>query len=134
MMSVPRYWREIPHRIRLEGKKCKSCNYVNYPPRSRCLKCGSTEFETCALPKNGKLLSYSVIRNPPVGFDKKTPYVIGLVELEDGTRLVAQITDVDVDELKIGMDLEQVFRKVSEDGDSGIILYGVKFRPKYLKF
>lgn len=56
------------------------------------------------------------------------------MELEDGTRLVAQITDVNIDELKIDMDLEQVFRKISEDGDSGIIQYGVKFRPKYLKF
>lgn len=130
MMSVPRYWREIPYRIRLEAKKCKLCNYVNYPPRSKCLKCGSTEFEKYILPKRGKLLSFSIIRNPPIGFDKKTPYVVGLVELEDGTRLITQITDIDINELKIGMEVEQVFRKITEDGDSGIIQYGVKFRPK----
>ncbi|MEM0231798.1 MAG: Zn-ribbon domain-containing OB-fold protein, partial [Candidatus Methanomethyliaceae archaeon] len=98
--------------------------------RSKCLKCGSTEFEKYILPKRGKLLSFSIIRNPPIGFDKKTPYVIGLVELEDGTRLITQITDIDINELKIGMEVEQVFRKITEDGDSGIIQYGVKFRPK----
>ncbi|MCX8170072.1 MAG: Zn-ribbon domain-containing OB-fold protein [Candidatus Methanomethyliaceae archaeon] len=133
-MSVPRYWREMPYRIRLEARKCKLCNYVNYPPRTKCYKCGASEFEKYYLPQRGILLSFSIIRNPPTGFEKTTPYVIGLVELEDGTKLLTQITDVDIDEIKIGMELEQVFRRISEDGDSGIIQYGIKFRPKHLKF
>ncbi len=130
-MSVSRYWREIPKRIRLEGQKCKSCGNVDYPPRARCLKCGQTNLEPYKLPEKGSLISFTVIRNPPLGFEGMTPYVLGLVELKDGTKITAQITDVELDNLKIGMPVESVFRKISEDGDSGIIRYAIKFRPLF---
>lgn len=130
-MSVSRYWREIPQRTRLEGQKCSSCGNVNYPPRARCLKCGSTSLEQYKLPEKGSLISFTIIRNPPLGFERSAPYALGLIELEDGTRITAQLTDVDLDELKIGIPVESVFRKVSEDGDAGIIRYAIKFRPLF---
>ncbi len=58
-----------------------------------------------------------------------TPYVLGVVELNDGTIITVQLTDVDPSNVTIGMSLEAVFRKVCEDGDSGIIEYAIKFRP-----
>lgn len=130
-MSVSRYWREIPERTRLEGQKCASCGNVNYPPRARCLKCGSSALEPYKLPDKGSLISFTVIRNPPSGFERYAPYVLGLVELKDGTRITAQITDVELNDLKIGMPVESVFRKISEDGDAGIICYAIKFRPLF---
>jgi uncharacterized OB-fold protein len=59
------------------------------------------------------------------------PFVLGVIELEDGSRLTTQITDVMPGEVTIGMPVEAVFRKVSEDGDSGIIQYAIKFRPVF---
>jgi len=130
-MSVPRYWREIPQRTRLEGQKCGYCGTVNYPPRARCLKCGSTSLEQYRLPEKGSLISFTIVRNPPLGFERNAPYALGLIELEDGTKITAQITDVELDDLRIGMPVESVFRKVSEDGDAGIIRYAIKFRPSF---
>ena len=43
--------------------------------------------------------------------------------------VTAQLTDVDVDQLEIGMEVEMVTRKMSDDGTEGMIIYGYKFRP-----
>lgn len=128
-MSVPRYWREIPRRSRLEAAKCSGCGAVFYPPRGRCARCGSDSFETYRLPEKGVLVTYTIVRNPPKWFEKVPPYVIGIVKLDDGTMVTSQITDIEPEDVKVGMAVEAVFRKVMEDGDSGIIEYAIKFRP-----
>jgi uncharacterized OB-fold protein len=130
-MSVPRYWREIPERSRLEASKCTTCGNIIYPPRARCAKCGSDSIGPYQLPERGKILTFTVIRNPPRGFEKMAPFILGIIELEDGARLTTQITDAMPQEVIIGMPVEAVFRKVSEDGDSGIIQYAIKFRPVF---
>ena len=63
------------------------------------------------------------------GARRETPLIVGLVRLDDGTRVVTQLTDVDPQELRTGMRVEAVFRRVAADEPYGIIAYGVKFRP-----
>jgi uncharacterized OB-fold protein len=128
MMSVPRYWREIPHRYRFIGSRCKSCGNKSYPPRRVCRRCLSTEMEDVRLAERGKLLTYSVIRNPPREFEEFAPYIIAIVELDDGVRVLSQIVDASEDQLVEGMRLETVLRRYSQDGEEGIIRYGLKFR------
>lgn len=128
-MSVPRYWREIPERTRFEGARCTACGNILFPPRMKCPKCGSEALEKYKLPQKGKLMTYTIVRSPPKGFEKMTPYVLGMVKLDDGTIVTVQITDVQPNQVSIGMQVEGVFRKISEDGESGIIEYALKFRP-----
>ena len=128
-MSVPRYWRELARRSRFETVKCSNCGHVLYPPRAKCNACGSDSLVPYKLPEKGRLLTFSIVRSPPLRFEKMSPFVIGIVELEDGTKVTAQLTDLDPQEAEIGMHLETVFRKISEDGPSGIIHYALKFRP-----
>jgi len=73
--------------------------------------------------------SYSTVYSAPRGFKEYLPYTVALVKLEEGPMLTAQLTDVDPDEVRIGMPVEMVTRKISEDGEAGQILYGYKFRP-----
>lgn len=75
------------------------------------------------------MVTYTIVRNPPKWFEKVPPYVIGIVKLDDGTMVTSQITDIEPEDVKVGMAVEAVFRKVMEDGDSGIIEYAIKFRP-----
>jgi uncharacterized OB-fold protein len=127
-MSVPRYWRESIPRYRLLGKVCNNCGAKHFPARPVC-RCGSTDFSDYKLPEDGIVLTWTVIRNPPLGFEKYQPYIVALIELTDGTRLLSQVVDVDLDEVKKGLKVEAVFRKVRENGSDGIIQYGYKFRP-----
>ena len=128
-MSVPRYWREIRSRYRLIGIRCTSCGALYFPRRAVCLRCGSRNLEDHKLSDKGTVISWTAIRNPPRDYEKYAPYVVALIELEDGVRILSQVVDSEPDEMKTGMRVEAIFRKVKEDGSSGLIEYGYKFRP-----
>lgn len=130
MISVPKYWREIPQRYRLEAAKCKECGKIFFPPRLICSHCKGREFENIKLSREGKLLTYTIIRVPPSQFTDQAPYAIGIVEVKEGVKILMQITDCDLKELKTGMDVKIEFRKIQEDGDAGVICYGYKAVPK----
>ena len=128
-MSVPRYWRETPYRYMLVGGKCNNCGKMYYPIKKVCRVCGSRDFEETKLSDKGKLVSFTVIRSPPSGYEEYVPYVVGIVELEEDIRVISQIVDCDIKDVKTGMELETTFRRTSTDGNSGIVMYGTKFRP-----
>lgn len=77
----------------------------------------------------GEIYSFSTMYSVPQGFEEQKPYTVALVKLDDGPMVTAQLTDVNHDEVKIGMKVEMVTRKIREDGDEGQIIYGYKFRP-----
>jgi uncharacterized OB-fold protein len=128
-LSVPAHWRELPARYRLEGGLCRSCGHTMLPKGEVCPICGSKDIVTKQLPRRGKVISYSVIWNAPRGYEYYTPYIVALIELEDGTRLMSQLTDVEPSQVTEGMEVEMVLRKVRVSGESGIIAYAYKFRP-----
>lgn len=125
-MISARYAREIPQRYRLEATKCITCGNINFPPRLVCPECRGKKFETVALNDEGKLLTFTVVRVASEKFSKETPYAVGIIELNDGVRVTAQITDVDVEELQIGQKVKLIFRKIQEEGKAGILCYGYK--------
>ncbi len=126
MFTVPRIWREKKQRYRLEGVKCKKCGSTYFPPRKVCPKCKSEEMETIKLPEKGKILSYTIIRNAPTGFTEFAPYAVAIVELNNGTKLLAQIVDSELENIEIGKEVELVFRKLFVEGEAGVIIYGHK--------
>ena len=131
-MGVPRYWREIPQRYNLIGRKCGVCGKVYFPPRSMCPKCRRASMghmEEYKLKGTGVVESYTVIYAPPPHFEKEEPYVIALIKPEEETYLTAQIVDVNPDEVSSGMCVEACFRRIYQDGAAGAIQYGYKFKP-----
>jgi len=77
----------------------------------------------------GTLYSFTNVTEPPAGFEAQAPYVLALVKLDEGPLLTAQITDLAPDEpLAIGDAVEMVTRKLTTEGERGVILYGYKFR------
>jgi uncharacterized OB-fold protein len=86
-----------------------------------------------ALPRSGKVLTYSLIHSAPKGFEASVPYPVALIELDDGTKITSQLTDCDGSEISIGMPVEMTMRRIREESPSDIIIYGYKFRPKLRK-
>lgn len=125
-MISPRYHREVPQRYRLEADKCKQCGHISFPPRLVCSKCKSKIFETVQLSREGKILTFTIIRVGPDKFSKETPYVVAIIELNDGVRLTAQVTDCDVNKVEIGAKVKLIFRKIQDEGKSGLHCYGYK--------
>jgi uncharacterized OB-fold protein len=64
------------------------------------------------------------------GQEDQAPYAVGIAELDDGVRLTAQVVDCDFADLKVGLRVRLEFRKLSEDGEAGVIYYGYKFVPE----
>jgi len=126
---APKHWREIPQRYKLMGSQCEGCGKIYFPPRPVCPNCRSTEMVYVPLPRRGRVVNYTVIRQPPLEFKYHAPYVVAIVELENGVRITSQLTDVSPEDVRIGMEVEAVIRKLGEDGVDGIIFYGFKFRP-----
>ena len=79
--------------------------------------------------ETGKVLTHTVIRTPPPGFANMIPYVVAVLEMDDGTRMMAQVVDVAPEEVSIGMRVALEFRKVRQDGRSGVIGYAHKAVP-----
>lgn len=124
-MRISEYNREFSRRARLKGVKCKSCGYVTVTNRDICPECGADRLKVVELNPRGKIVSYTVVRYPPLEFKGQEPYVVAMVELEDGCKVVGQVTDCKIEDAKDGAAVEVIFKKIKNE--DGIIHYGYKF-------
>jgi len=98
---------------KLMGSRCTSCGALFVPPRPICVQCSAAAPEWVEVQGKGKLRAFTCIAvGPPFmhaeGYGRKRPYCTGVVELEEGPRVVARIEDVDASKpeaIKIGMPL-----------------------------
>jgi uncharacterized OB-fold protein len=102
---------------KLMGSKCQKCGVLFAPPRPICIKCHGTEMQWIEMKGKGKLAAFTCIAiGPPFmvqeGYDRKHPYVSGVVELEEGVKVDARIEEVDgsnPETIKIGTPLTVEF-------------------------
>jgi uncharacterized OB-fold protein len=101
-----------------EGKlliqHCKACGTLRHPPGPVCASCHSFEWDALQSSGRGTVYSYVVMHYPEVApFDHPNP--IGLIELEEGTRLVAQLVGLKPDEVQIGQSVQVEFNTFEGD-------------------
>lgn len=107
------FW-ESAARSELLIQKCSSCGTLRHPPRPGCAACGSLEWETIQSSGLGTVYSYVIYHHPPLpGFEP--PFAVGLIELEEGVRMLSNIVDMPLDEITIGMPVEVTFVAVDAD-------------------
>jgi len=128
-MQTARIWREVPQRYRLEAARCTACGKINYPPRRVCARCRGRQLEPASLQRQGRVLAFTTIHTTQRAFVNQIPMVMAILEMDDGTRLTTQVVDVDPGELATGMRVRLEFRKIQQDGVSGVISYGHKAAP-----
>ncbi len=127
--SIPLTWRRIPERYRMLGVKCESCSTHYFPKRSICPKCRRKgKLIEIQFKGKGKVYSFTEISAPPEGFEDQVPYILAIIELEEGAKLTGQIVDAHKKDVKIGSKVESVFRIIQRDDPEGLIHYGFKFR------
>jgi uncharacterized protein len=96
-------------------QRCVTCGEYQFYPRALCTACaGETEWVDAT--GRGTLYTYTVIRqNRSEAFAALSPYAVGIVELDEGVRMMSNIVDCDVDELQVGMALEVLMLKAADD-------------------
>lgn len=132
MASVAKEWREIPGRYNLVGCKCGACGKIYFPRRNLCPECRRAsigKMEDYAICRKGKVFSFSVIYDAPECNNLLKPYAVAMVKTDDGVMISAQLVDIDINSIEIGMPVRAVLRKLDADGESGVIHYGFKFVP-----
>ncbi len=128
--SLAAIWRKTPQRYRMETTMCETCGTHFFPPRNWCPTCRRKSDIKKEIPSGkGTIYSYSILHVPQEGFELEVPYVLAIIELEEGAKLTAQVCDVNFEDLHIGMPVEVTFRRISEGRDGGIIHYAYKFIP-----
>lgn len=106
-----RFFWEGASRGKLMIQRCQSCQSLRHPPGPSCPQCHSLDWDTLEASGRGSLYSYVVMHYPEVPpFHYPNP--IGLVELEEGTRLIAGLKGFDPQEHPIGTPVQVVFETV----------------------
>jgi len=123
----PTFMRGTGELLRLEAARCTGCGFLNYPPSMRtiCVRCGGTALERATLSRRGKIHTFCVNYYMPPGFE--IPLANILVDLDSGGRYMGMGTEVSPDELRVGMDVELVLRRITKE--RGVSVYGYKVKP-----
>jgi len=131
--SVPLFWRLKKSKYMMIGSKCQTCGSVFFPPRVICTGCRSRgRVVDHQFTGKGVIESFTVIRAAPEGFEHMAPYVIAIIKLDEGTNISGQVVD-GPDEVAVGKRVRPVFRRITQDGDAGLIHYGIKWEIDYGK-
>lgn len=103
------YW-EAAAQHRLVLPRCRRCQRTHHHPRGLCPFCWSTSLDWVDAAGTGSVVTFTVVHQPPSpGF--ATPYVLAVVELSEGPRMMVNILDVDPHEVTIGMAVEVTFEE-----------------------
>jgi uncharacterized OB-fold protein len=106
-------------------QRCGGCGQLRQPPRPMCPNCRSLDWEAIESSGRGTVYSYVMPHQPRFPFFDY-PYIVVLVELDDGVRLVSNLTGIDPADVRTGMPVEVFYQTF--DGDAGdLVLH--QFRP-----
>ena len=86
-------------------QRCTDCTRLRQPPRPMCPHCTSLEWDTVTASGRGTVHSYVMPQYPPMPF-LEYPYIVALVDLEEGVRLVSNLIDIAPDDVEVGMPVE----------------------------
>ena len=116
---------EAARRHELVVQRCRGCGTPRFPARDQCSKCLSRESEWVRASGRGEVFSFAVMHQVyHPGFADEVPYAVVVIELEEGARLVSNLVDCPVQDIRIGMPVEVVFDDVTPE----VTL--PKFRPR----
>lgn len=106
---------------RLMASRCLRCGARAFPPRADCEHCLSPDFEFVRTSGRGVLHTYTRIVAAPAGFEAVAPYLLGVVDLEDGGRVLARFDpSIAPEDVRIGMPLQIVPRILENHGDARV--------------
>jgi uncharacterized protein len=117
-LSKP-FW-DATARHELVLQRCTIDGHYEWTPQVACSKCLNESLEWVAVTGLGQVYSYSVVHRPQ-GPEFEVPYIVAIVELDEGPRMLTSLVDIGPDEVKIGMPVEVRFE---DAGDLALYRFG----------
>jgi uncharacterized OB-fold protein len=119
------FWSAAKQR-KLVLQKCRQCGTFQFFPKPWCIECGCRDMPWTEARPHGTVYTFTISRSVVMnyrGWEKDLPVLMCLIDLDEGTRLYAQVVDCRPEDIHIGMRVQVCFEDISED--AGI----PKFRP-----
>ena len=101
----------------LLGGHCGACARIHFPATANCPYCSGEGCETRSLSPHGTLCLFTTVVNRPPGYAGEVPFGFGVVELPEGLRVIARLTETDPDRLAFGMPVRLTFVPLHVDDD-----------------
>src|SRR5215212_703022 len=101
-MDLAKHWRQRAARYRLEGQRHRGSGAVRFPPEPAGGP-AAEGWEPHMLSGAGTIYSFTVVRQPPAGYEDQSAYILALIKLAEGPMITAQITDCDPEQVVIDM-------------------------------
>ena len=108
--------------VALLGSRCRACARASFPRAEVCPYCGSPDLEPVRLSPTGTLWGWTTVRAAPPGYEGPVPFGFGVVELDDGVRVVTRLEIVDRPEVAFGMAMRASLAPVSENEDGDTVV------------
>ena len=83
---------------KLLGLECKDCGTITVPPKIVCRKCASPNMDVIELKGNGKIQTFTTVHVASEGREGEAPYIVALVELDEGPWIMGNLVDIDPSE------------------------------------
>jgi hypothetical protein len=100
---------------RLLLQQCAACRKIRHYPRPVCDACYSMEVDWVEASGRGRVHSWTVAHHPfHAGFKDELPYILALVDLEEGVRMNAQMRGMAADEMRIGLPIRVDFERTTD--------------------
>jgi uncharacterized protein len=110
-LSKP-FW-DATARHELVLQRCTIDGHYEWTPQFACSKCLNESLEWVAVTGLGTVYSYSIIHRPQ-GPEFEVPYIVAIVELDEGPRMLTSLVDIRPDEVQIGMRVEVSFEDAED--------------------
>jgi len=109
------YWEKAAQQ-ELWIQRCNDCSAYFFYPRVLCPECWGDNLQWSRVSGKGTIYTYTVVhRSDLQPFAEKTPYVLAVVELEEGPRMTANVVNCPVDRVRIGMPVRVVFEPTGDE-------------------
>jgi hypothetical protein len=108
------WWSAINNRV-LQINACADCGQTSLYPRPFCPRCWSQDVSPTVASGRATLYTWSIVHQNSAPFDSRTPYILAMVDLDEGPRLMTVIEQCSVEHLHAGMSLALAFR-TEDDG------------------
>jgi uncharacterized OB-fold protein len=95
---------------RLDVQRCQSCRRYVFYPRSLCPHCGGVDLKWATVTGRATVYSFTVVHRAPAEFQAEAPYVVALVDLEEGVRMLTRLVDVEPAAVRVAMPVEVTLR------------------------
>jgi len=111
-----KYFWDAAKENKLVIQKCDACSDMIFYPRIACPNCGADKLSWVEVSGRGKIYTYTVVEsNAPSAFVADMPFVLAVIELDEGVRMMSNIVDCDPYSVECDQPVQVAFEKRNEN-------------------